>query len=44
MGHRIRAMMAGCDRLLTGIEAFCGLFRRAVNGVWHHISREHANR
>ncbi len=24
-------------------ECFFGLFRRAVNGVWHHISRKHAN-
>lgn len=29
---------------MSTAEAFFGLFRPAVNGVWRHLSRTHANR
>lgn len=39
-----RRRFAEGDAHVNTAEAFFGLFRRAVNGVWHHISRKHANR
>ena len=39
-----RRRFAEGDAPVNTAEAFFGLFRRAVNGVWHHISRKHANR
>lgn len=42
--HGRRRFSDGAGRHVNTAEGFIGLFRRAVQGTWHHVSTKHLNR